>query len=151
MQVKIDKAADAALIAWADRKGGRSQLVDLPNGKTVRLLLDHRGELAGLELLGWSARAAKPYEVQVLLEDGPAQDVATGDPLAQALAARGLDVSVADGRPIDSGAAMLPISEVAGRTGLERSWLTREASSGRLRARKIGREWWTTESWLDSH
>lgn len=151
MQVKIDKAADSALITWADRTAGRSQVVELPNGKTVRLLLDRYGELAGLEVLGWSGRAEKPFEVQAVVEVGLADEVGPGDPLAEALAARGLTVSSADGRPIDSGAAMIPISEVAERIGLERSWLTREASAGRLRARKIGREWWTTESWLASY
>ncbi len=151
MQVKIDRAADAALITWADRKAGRSQVVDLPNGKTVRLLLDRQGELAGLEVLGWQSRAENPLEVHVLVEDAPAEAVPPNDSLAQALSRQGLTVSAADGRPIESGVAMMPIGDVAERTGLERSWLTREATAGRLRAKKIGREWWTTEPWLASY
>jgi hypothetical protein len=151
MQVKIDQAADAALITWADRRGGRSRTVDLPNGKTVRLLLDQAGELAGLEVLGWWRRAQNPLEVQVLIEDRPAEAVGPHDPLGEALERRGLNVSAADGRPIESGLAMVPMSEVAERTGLERSWLTREAAAGRLRARKIGREWWTTDAWIKAY
>jgi hypothetical protein len=150
MEVRIDKAADAAVLTWAERKRGGSQVIELPGGKTVRFLLGSDGDLAGLEVLGWSRRAARPYQVEVSIEDAPAQEIGPDESLERAFASRGIQTRH-DGRPVDAGEPMLPMIEVAARTGLNRSWLSREATSGRLRAKKIGREWWTTEAWLEAY
>ncbi|MBV8086607.1 MAG: hypothetical protein JO247_17525 [Chloroflexi bacterium] len=144
MQVRIDKAADAALLVWGRRKTGRSHIVELPSGNTMRVLLNDRGDAAGLELLGWSRRAERPFQVDVVLEE-QAEELRPHDPLNRALAI------TMDGRPIEENEPMISMSEASVRTGRERSWLTREATSGRLRAKKVGREWWTTDAWLQAY
>src|SRR5713226_2273801 len=103
MQVRIDKAADSAVITWGARKRGASQVIELPSGNTARLLLNSNGDIAGLEILGWSQRATEPLEVQVVLDNDPPKDATPGDPLTEALVAHGVIATTADGQPVAPG------------------------------------------------
>jgi hypothetical protein len=150
VKIEIDLAADAATVQWAPRSKGSSRLVNT-DGRGVRLLLNERGDVVGVEVLGWSDRADAPADVDVRIHTGQSVEVVAGDdPLAVALnTAR--TATDAHGRPLHAGVPMLSLAEAARSLKLERSWLSREVNAGRLRAQKVGREWWTTRDWLGQY
>jgi len=152
MNVNIDLVADAAAMVWGERAKGASTVVDVP-GRGVRLLLSATGDVVGVEVLGWSQRTADPSEVAVRVA-GAAEVIPDDDPLALALAAApaGPGPVTSAGRPVDDdGKPMLNVREAAELIGKERSWITRQLTSGALRGRKIGNEWWTTLAWVNAY
>ncbi len=150
MKVDIDLVSDAATLQWAPRTSGASRLVNT-HGRGVRLLLNEAGDVVGVEVLGWSRRTHEPADVQVHIHTGESAEVAPDDdPLVVALNAAQTHTDLS-GRPLEAGVAMLSLAEAAAALELERSWLSRELNAGRLRGRKIGREWWTTREWLGEY
>lgn len=155
MQIAIDPRADALDIRWGAPAPGQSMVVgDVLKGG-VRLYRDDTGAVVGLEVLFWSRRTEAPQDVQVTVYSSEAAEVVPDDhPLARALLSGAAGSAVEtdhEGRPVHEGTPMLSLAEAAARIGRERSWIARELAAGRLRGRKIGREWWTLPAWVDAY
>ena len=91
MRIEIDQTADAMSVQWAPRARGASEEVRRPGGRGVRLYFNEAGDVVGLEVLGWSARADALAEVQVVVHPTPAGELVSGDqPLARDLATAGV-------------------------------------------------------------
>jgi hypothetical protein len=115
------------------------------------MYFNEAGDVVGFELLGWSHRTDDPTEVAVAVHAADsAEQLPKRHPLTQALSRASIETD-ASHRPIQDGEPMITLAEAADLTGKERSWLSREMKSGNLRALKIGRTWWTSQSWIDSY
>lgn len=118
----------------------------------MRLFFDAAGDVVGLEVLGWSQRAETPSEVRVIVHPAPAEEPLPDDhPLARALAGGTSVTTDQHHRPLHDGTPLLSLSEAAAKVGREHSWLSRQMASGRLRAVKIGRAWWTAPEWVGAY
>ena len=151
MKLEIDLVADAATFVWGDRAEGRSTVTEVP-GRGARLLLNAAGDVVGVEVLGWSYRTADPSDVQVRVI-GVGEVLEDDDSLALALTAPASEiVTTPAGRPVDeAGMPMFSAPEAAAIIGQERSWISRQLNTGRLRGRKVGRQWWVTQQWIDDY
>jgi hypothetical protein len=151
VKVEIDLDADALSVEWAPRASGSSEIVRRPDRRGVRIYYDNDGNVVGFEALGWSGRTSDPTAVDVVVHPrGSGRVLAPDTPLAQALAGSALVTDI-DNRPVRGGKPMLTLGEAATLIGKERSWLSREMSSGHLRGMKIGRAWWTSKAWVDEY
>jgi hypothetical protein len=152
VRIEIDPAADAAAIEWAPRVRGQAQVVGRPGARGVRLYFDAAGDVVGLEVLGWSHRAETPQEVRVVVHAERAGEALPGaHPLVRALSTAPAVATDDRHRPLHEGRPMLTLAEAASQLGRERSWVSREMTSGRLRALKIGRTWWTVPEWVGEY
>lgn len=151
MKVDIDLAADALSVEWGRRSRAGSQVFSRPGKRGLRLYFSDDGDVVGFEVLGWSARTADPTDVSVSIHAAhSAETLSPDDQLVRALGAASVETNSAN-RPLQNGQPMLTLAEAALLIGKERSWLSREMSSGKLLALKIGRTWWTTRSWVDAY
>jgi hypothetical protein len=101
--------------------------------------------------LGWSQRTNDPTEVDVAVHPpDSAEQLAQNNPLSQALHTTSLATDT-EHRPLHDGRPMITLAEAALMTGKERSWLSREMTTGHLRAMKIGRTWWTYTDWVQDY
>ena len=151
MKVDIDLAADAVSVGWAPRSRAHSQIVGRSGRAGARIYFNEAGDVVGFELLGWSHRTDDPTEVAVAVHAADSgEQLPKRHPLTQALSRPSIETD-ASHRPIQGGEPMITLAEAAELTGKERSWLSREMKSGNLRALKIGRTWWTSQSWIDSY
>jgi hypothetical protein len=150
MKVSIDLAADAAKMQWAPRARGRSYVVEV-DGRGVRLLQNEQGDVVGVEVLGWSTRSEVIASVEVAVVGLEQAEVLDGDSdFGQQLLAKDLAMDE-DGRPLHEGRPMLSLTEAAKILELDRSWVSREVSKGRLESLRVGSQAWTTEQWVAAY
>jgi hypothetical protein len=150
MRVSIDLAADVAKMQWAPRARGRSQVVNV-EGRGVRLLQNEQGDVVGVEILGWSARADVIASVEVAVSGLEQAEVLDDEsPLGRQMLATDLSTDE-EGRPLHDGLPMLSLSDAARILELDRSWVSREASKGRLESLRVGTQAWTTERWVAAY
>ena len=151
MRVDIDLVADALSVGWGRRGRASSQVIGRPGRQGARVHYNDGGDVVGFEVLGWSTRAEDPTEVAVSVHaESSAEVLSFDDELVKALAAATVETDQ-EHRPLQNGQPMITLAEAALLIGKERSWLSREMTAGRLLALKIGRTWWTSQSWVDAY